>query len=108
MVHFIPKDVMKIKPFKFGNITVDIKTFFENPKFQGEKKEFSNANIYLQVIFKYFYVMVTTLTVVGYGSDMPAFNVSASDNAILIFIILIGCMIFSVFSGQLNVMFQRV
>lgn len=60
---------------------------------------------YSQVVFDYFNIMVTTLTVVGYGANMPSYTDNAGDTGLLIFVIIFGSMIFSVFSGQLHIMF---
>ena len=53
----------------------------------------------LQVYFDQFYFLVTTLTVVGYGVNMPDYNLYLSDTVSLMFMILFGTIIFSKFTG---------
>ena len=55
--------------------------------------------------FKTFSLMVTTLTTVGYGTDMPNYNLNIYDTTLLMFMILFGTFLFSKMAGGLRHLF---
>lgn len=48
-----------------------------------------------------------TLTVVGYGTDMPSFSKSGTDTLVLMMVILLGSMLFSTLSAQMTLLFTK-
>lgn len=60
------------------------------------------------VIYRQFYLLVTTLTVVGYGTDNPSFSKNANDTALLIAIILFGIIAFTMQTADLNILFSSL
>ena len=49
--------------------------------------------------------MITTLTVVGYGVDMPKYDKNIHDTTLLMFMILFGTFMFSKMAGGMRQLF---
>ena len=55
--------------------------------------------------FKQFSFMTTTLTVVGYGADMPDYSENINDTTLLMFMMLFGTFVFSKMAGGVRSIF---
>lgn len=61
-------------------------------------------------LYNYFFLVLTTLTVVGYGagSHMPQYNTDSDDTLLLTLIILFGVMTFSKYASELQLQFKYI